>query len=212
MKFILVGKNNGQRIILWSRVFLWALLVGVASFLGAVLLLVQFADSLPDDAIPFAFFGFIAAASISFVAVPLVRRLRGPLERLPDVEVAPESRSFFQRLFNRQTLRRSAFALACLATLVALFYAVENWRGRHALENYQRTWEAKGEKFHWRDFVPPPVPDAENFALTPLLKPLFDYDGSVHPVRWNDTNGNNRFALLNASLTTATRETPATRG
>jgi hypothetical protein len=65
--------------------------------------------------------------------------------------------------------RRTLFALACLATLVALFYAEENWRGKHDWKKYKREWEAKNEKFDFADFVPPPVPDDQNFAMAPIF-------------------------------------------
>jgi hypothetical protein len=64
--------------------------------------------------------------------------------------------------------RRTFFALACFATLIALFYAEENWRGKHDWEKFKREWEAKGEKFDFKDFVPPPVPDNQNFAMVPI--------------------------------------------
>jgi hypothetical protein len=56
-------------------------------------------------------------------------------------------------------LRRSLIALAVLATLIAIFYTEEDWRGKRAWETYQREWEAKGEKFDWQVFIPPSVPD-----------------------------------------------------
>ena len=65
--------------------------------------------------------------------------------------------------------KRTIFGLACLVTLIALFYAEEDWRGWHAWNKFKREWEAKGEKFDFADFVPPPVPDDQNFALTPIV-------------------------------------------
>ncbi len=64
--------------------------------------------------------------------------------------------------------RRTLFALACFATLIALFYAEENWRGKHDWEKLKREWEAKGEKFDYASVVPPPVPDEQNFAMQPI--------------------------------------------
>ena len=75
-------------------------------------------------------------------------------------------------------LRRVLFGVACVATLIALFFAEENWRGRHAWQKYRREWEAKGEKFELAALTPPPVPDEKNFALTPLLKPAPDLPGA----------------------------------
>ena len=66
-------------------------------------------------------------------------------------------------------LRRSLIGLAILATLIAIFYAEEDWRGKRAWENYQREWEAKGEKFDWQAFVPPSVPDDQNFLTAQIF-------------------------------------------
>ena len=63
-------------------------------------------------------------------------------------------------------LQRRFFVLACLGTLIALFYAVENWRGRQAWANFQREWAAKGEHFDLASVIPPTVPDGENFFMT----------------------------------------------
>ena len=66
-------------------------------------------------------------------------------------------------------LRRLLLTVAILATLIAIFYAEEDWRGKRAWENYKREWEAKGEKFDWQAFVPPLVPDGQNFFTAPIF-------------------------------------------
>src|SRR5271170_4579404 len=75
---------------------------------------------------------------------------------------------FIGWLRNWHNLRRFLFGLACVATLIALFYAEEDWRGKHDWEKYQREGEAKGEQFSWQSIVPAPVPDDENFAFSPV--------------------------------------------
>jgi hypothetical protein len=65
--------------------------------------------------------------------------------------------------------RRILIALAILATLIAVFYTEEDWRGKHAWKNYKQKWEAKGEKFDWQAFVPPSVPNDENFFTAPIF-------------------------------------------
>ena len=70
-----------------------------------------------------------------------------------------------RRLFG-WLLQRRFFVLACLGTLIALFYAVENWRGRQAWANFQREWAAKGERFDLASIIPPMVADDENFFMT----------------------------------------------
>ena len=83
---------------------------------------------------------------------------------------------FFRWLFTWRTIRRCILSVACLTAFITLFYIEENWRGRRAWENYRREWEAKGERFEMADFIPPPVPDDQNFAMTPFLAILFDYE------------------------------------
>jgi hypothetical protein len=71
-------------------------------------------------------------------------------------------------------LRRILIALAILATLIAILYAEEDWRGKRAWENYKHEWEAKGEKFDWQAFVPPPVPNDQNFFTAPIFTNLLN--------------------------------------
>lgn len=78
--------------------------------------------------------------------------------------------------------RRTLFGLACLATLIALFYAEENWRGKHDWEKFKREWEARGEHFDFASVVPPAVPDEQNFAMAPVVASCY--------AAWLDKNGN----------------------
>jgi hypothetical protein len=80
----------------------------------------------------------------------------------------------------KKLLHWTLFGVVCLVTLVALFYAVENWRGKHAWEKYRAEREAKGDRFEWSAIVSPPVPDDQNFAATPLFAELFPKP-SAHP-------------------------------
>jgi len=65
--------------------------------------------------------------------------------------------------------RRTLFALACFITLIALFYAEEDWRGWHAWNKFKQEWEAKGERFDIPSVIPPAVPEDQNFAMTPIV-------------------------------------------
>ena len=60
-------------------------------------------------------------------------------------------------------LRRILIGLAILATLIAIFYTEEDWRGKRAWENCKRELEAKGAVLDWDKYIPPPVPDGQNF-------------------------------------------------
>ncbi len=92
------------------------------------------------------------------------------------------------------------FAIACVLTLIALFYAEENWRGRHAWQSYRRELEGKGEKLALRELIPAPAPDDKNLAMAPLLKPILDYTQGPAGVTWSDTNGLARLDRFNTAL------------
>jgi len=68
-----------------------------------------------------------------------------------------------------RVLKRVLLAGAGLVALIALFYAEEDWRGWHAWNQFRHKWEAKGEHFNLPSVVPAPVPDEQNFALTPIV-------------------------------------------
>ena len=85
-----------------------------------------------------------------------------------------------------KNFRRFLFGFACFATLLALFYAEEDWRGWHAWNKYKSEWEAKGEKFGFKDFVPPPVPDDQNFAMAPI----FDATDKLASRKWRNAHRN----------------------
>jgi hypothetical protein len=90
--------------------------------------------------------------------------------------------TFIRWLCCRRNFKRLLFGLACLATLIALAYAEEDWRGWHAWNQFKLEWEAKGEKFDFASVVPPPVPDDQNFALSPVVASCY--------AAWFDKNGN----------------------
>ncbi|MBI5819393.1 MAG: hypothetical protein HZA88_10445 [Verrucomicrobia bacterium] len=71
---------------------------------------------------------------------------------------------------------RLLIALACLVVLFALFHVEENWRGERDWLAYKQQMEARGEKLDLASYIPPRVPDDQNFAMTPFLAPLFNFD------------------------------------
>src|ERR1035438_7802187 len=91
--------------------------------------------------------------------------------------------AFTRCFFCWRHIKRSLFVLACFATLVALFYAEEDWRGWHAWNQFKHQWEAKGEKFDWQSVVPPPVPDDQNFACSPVWIAEVKYNFQSNPKR-----------------------------
>ncbi len=76
--------------------------------------------------------------------------------------------SFIRWVCCWRNFKKFLFGLACLATLVALYYAEEDWRGWHAWNQFKHEWETKGERFDVAGVVPPPVPDDQNFAMAPI--------------------------------------------
>jgi hypothetical protein len=94
--------------------------------------------------------------------------------------------AFIHWLRSWRNFKRFLFGVACLATLIALFYAEEDWRGKHDWGKFKRAWEAKGEKFDFADFVPPPVPDDQNFAMAPI----FDATDKLANRKWRSEHRN----------------------
>ncbi len=147
------------------------------------------------------------AAAESFLKLNLLLNVRLAAPNMPSSKPSPQFPTFCY-LCSWRFLRVVAFALVSLATVVALFYAEENIRGKRAWNSYKRERAAKGEKLSLADFIPPPVPEEQNLALCPLLKPLLDLD--LRPVtegkitRWvrgpqlfRDTNGLKRLDQWN---------------
>jgi hypothetical protein len=101
-----------------------------------------------------------------------------------------------RRLLARLLVRR-IFWLACVITFIFLLYAEEDWRGWHALKQFEQQGEARGVKFSLAEVVPPPVPDDQNFALTPIVSTsyamMMDKHGrELYP---QDTNVINRLYM-----------------
>lgn len=76
--------------------------------------------------------------------------------------------------------------LLTVATLVALFYAEERWRGARAWERYRAEMSARGVRLDWEAYLPPRVADYQNLAMTPCLAPLLDFLPGTQIAR--DTN------------------------
>ncbi len=124
-------------------------------------------------------------SSISFAAMLLLSPVSKVLGRV------------LRWLFCWRTIKRGFIGLAAFLIFIALFYAEENWRGRHAWEKFRREWEAKGERFDFASFVPPPVPDDQNFALTPIVASCYSHvlDRQGHRIKPENTNVVNRLEM-----------------
>ncbi|MGB7770193.1 MAG: hypothetical protein WBN22_15270 [Verrucomicrobiia bacterium] len=97
--------------------------------------------------------------------------------------------AFIHWLCCWRNFKRFLFGIACFITLIALFYAEEDWRGWHAWNQFKHKWEAKGERFDFASVIPPPVPDDQNFAMSPVWIAEERYDFQDQPERakaWYD--------------------------
>jgi len=111
--------------------------------------------------------------------------------RKPTMWERSTTRRLLKWFFSWRSVRSLLVLGGSLVTLAALFYAVENWRGARAYKAVRQADEARGETHDYRKLIPPPVPEDQNFAMCPLLKPLLDVaPGS--PLRWRDTNAYKR--------------------
>src|SRR5580765_2644952 len=64
---------------------------------------------------------------------------------------------------------RCLLVLGALLVVVCLFFAEENIRGQRTWEISLRKLKARGVELEWQEFIPTPVPDHQNFAMTPFL-------------------------------------------
>src|SRR5260221_1458941 len=80
---------------------------------------------------------------------------------------------------GRSILRRVLFVLACVATLLALFYTVAKAHGRRVWENCRHELKAKGASLDWAAYIPPPVPDEKNIFKAPKMAEWFVKNSSA---------------------------------
>jgi len=140
---------------LWRWLALTSILMGI--------LLALFQPTLKGTANPRDFewpailFRFFSLAPMCFFGLALL------------VVLLKFARPLCRWLFTWRTLKMSLWGMAALMMLLALFYAEENWRGKRAWDNYRRAPEARGGQFDFASFIPPAVPEEQNFALTPIV-------------------------------------------
>jgi hypothetical protein len=149
----------------WGRLWLWAWLVLVLPTLLIGLVISLFIPGRPR-----AFTDWEAALNIS-IGVAIIGGICVGLL------------AFGHWIFRWRNFRRFLFGLASLATLIALFYAEEDWRGWHAWNQFKHEWEAKGEKFDFASVVPPSMPDDQNFAFSPVWIAEVRYNFQSTPKR-----------------------------
>ncbi|MCC7377234.1 MAG: hypothetical protein IT581_21410 [Verrucomicrobiales bacterium] len=85
---------------------------------------------------------------------------------------ATSPRQFLHRLKRRDPWISGAWRLACLVTILALFYTVERWRGHRAWGQVTREAERRGEPIDVPKASVRPIAEDQNFAALPIFKPL----------------------------------------
>ncbi|MCC6234603.1 MAG: hypothetical protein IT580_18315 [Verrucomicrobiales bacterium] len=90
-------------------------------------------------------------------------------------------------------LRRRLLAGTAIVVGIALIYGVENLRGWRAWSQERDRLQSAGRKVTLEELIPPPVPDDRNFAMIPMLRPLFDFDLTASATNvWRDPEGGRR--------------------
>ncbi|KAF0177415.1 MAG: Uncharacterized protein FD161_2502 [Limisphaerales bacterium] len=162
---------SGARRAHWPGVVLNLVLafVLVAHALGALVLAGlegSFAEvfGLADALLP-----IIVTWALALAAVGLGYQLTVPGDRLPGEAGEPPAQRI-TRWFHWANLRAVLFGGLAAATVLAAAHTLSGWQGRRAWEAYRAEAEKRGVVFDLEKLMPPPVPDAENFAATPLLR------------------------------------------
>lgn len=174
-------------LVIVAKLFRWIFLIigSVATFTAGEFLLRRFTENTGvADKVPYIMVNLIAIVFCLWLLSPILRRLFPSIFRL--------TKLFYHYFFTWQTLRRTLVALAVLATLIAIFYIEEDWRGKRAWENCKRELEAQGVVLDWNQFIPPPVPDDQNFFKAPKMTDWFVTSFSTNGLyegTWNKTNG-----------------------
>lgn len=70
-------------------------------------------------------------------------------------------------------LKRFLLIAVCIVTLITLFYSWTNWWGARKLSAALAMLREKNEPTRFEEFVPPPVPDADNVAAAPVFQEVF---------------------------------------
>jgi hypothetical protein len=84
-----------------------------------------------------------------------------------------KSLQLLKRIFSVRNLMCALFVVIAFVTAWAIFCVEERWRGERQWNNYRKEARQRGAKLEMKDVIPPDLPDAENFAATPLIRDLF---------------------------------------
>src|ERR1035441_1513988 len=175
-----MSKNNPKRRLLVWRLCRWlflvvgAITVFISGYFLVMRLVLHYGISFPSlgEKIYFALVNLIAVVFLGWLFHRPFCRGVARLVRKP-VGQPTLMRRALSRVLNKRMVPRYLFCLACLATLLAVFYAVENWRGKRAWEKCRRELEAQGAVLDWSALIPAPVPDDQNIFKAPKMAEWF---------------------------------------
>lgn len=163
--------TTGGRRIYWPGLALnlaLALVLVAVPVFGLVLIDLEFnvAEALPLWLLALP---IVLTLGIALTALGFGFRLTAPLDCLPGENGEPPAQRT-TRWFHWANLRAVLFGVLASITALLLAHTLSDWQGRRAWEAYRAEAEKRGVVFDLEKLMPPPVPDAENFAATPLLR------------------------------------------
>ena len=86
----------------------------------------------------------------------------------------PNSTDQAPRRFLPLALKIIGAHLVLIIAVIIPLVIHENRQAERDWITFTDYWEAKGESFNYKDFIPPEIPDEENFATSPIIAELFD--------------------------------------
>ncbi|MFO1461219.1 MAG: hypothetical protein U1G08_17680 [Verrucomicrobiota bacterium] len=112
----------------------------------------------------------------------------------------PEPGKPRSRLFRSG--RALLFGVLLLATVLALVWAFENWRGERQWQALVQAYAAKGDPLDGSGILPPVIPPDQDAATTPLLRPLTEYTLVKGEPVWRDPAGVARLDAITLPIPT----------
>ena len=208
-------KNNTKQHSLIWRVCRWLVLAvgAVTLFQSGYFLVMRLAFNitigLPSltEKIAFALVNLTAVVFLAWLFYRPFCRGVVRLARRPDGQPTLLNRAF-GRLVNKRMIPRYLFWLACLATLLGIFYAVEDWRGKRAWEKCRHELEAKGAVLDWNAYIPAPVPDEQNIFKAPKITEWFVKESWYAAARGRPSKSGNTNAPFSRSPFWNTKRPP----
>ena len=86
-----------------------------------------------------------------------------------------------RRQFTWRQFKLYLKGVGVLAVLAGLFYVEKDVRGWYAWRQCRQELEASGEHLDFACFIPPPVPDDQNFAMAPIWAAYQHHAGQPEP-------------------------------